>query len=220
MSKQEQAAAATTEVKENTESSNTVPMEVVKSLREELKSAKGLNTELTAALQQQATAFQGNMAGAAPPPPEPEVDPDEVITMGQFQKMMQKTMGPLVAQLQETKASGRFTDFEAVVKEGLPIALQNDPSLREAIRSSNDPYTLSYRIAKAEVASKAAANSANEADDLSAEELAAKAAENAKKPGTVDNAANVGGGLADVNKYATMSDEEFAASVEKVKMGS
>jgi len=188
-------------------------------MRDELKTVKEQNAQLASTLQQQSNLLNANNSGTAQQAQSRQRDDDDIITYADLKQVMGDALNPVLSQLAENRVAASKSDFEDVVKNGLPLALKADPTLREAIQSSKNPAALAYRMAKLELeVAGIGKGKSDAADDPTPEEIAAQLKANQQKPGSASAASDTGGGVGDVNKFATMSDEEFAAHVSKVKM--
>lgn len=223
MSGQNGAAAAgqnQTGANPASEATQTVPVSVVEALRNELKDLKTQNQQLNqtvhaqTAMLQSAASQQANQGRA-----QEDEDEDTVITLKEARALIQKAVAPLVGASSETAMRAKHADYDEVLKAGLPQALTEDPSLRQAIASSQNPHLLAYRIAKTYIKQEEKNTDPPKAQDPTPAELAKKVADNANKPGSASQAGSGGGGLKDVNKYAAMSDDEFNAEIARIKRG-
>ena len=213
----EAAALAETLVAQNEapqqQREDVVPVHVVQSIREELKSLKSENETYKNHINMM--QWQNQQKPAQPAPnPFGNLDPADSITvkdaMGAYQGLEQR----FNAQLAEVKMAQRTPDYGDVVKRYLPLAAQEDPELIQEIQNSANPFKAAYMAAKASRAYQ---------EDLIKDRM--KVQESAPKPHPhaerVINNAKQSGSLASVSSNITpsgshagfknMSDSEFLA---------
>ncbi len=194
--------------------SDQVPVHVLQSIREELKSVKEQNETYRNHL----NMMSWNQQQQAPqPPPNPfgNADPEDSIKVKDAMRFMSDFEQRTNAQLAEIKLAAKTPDYRDVIQKYLPKAAQEDPELLEQIKSSSNPYKVAYLAAKASEAYRQdlIAQSSRSSNQTSVktpvDNDVDKMIANSKQSGnlaSVGNNARASGGTMD---YRSMTDEEF-----------
>jgi hypothetical protein len=227
-------------------SDKVVPLAVVETIREELKSWKDIAREQQQTIQSLQAPTGKTADGGTPTKEEDPIEKafagmenDDVVTVESVKKIVsaltqsapKAKTGPDPA-VAELAVAMEYPEYRQVVKDYLPELLKQKPHLASAIRNSENPYLTAMDLAKTSpkyLKDQAAANAKGtegkpdsdkgDGSDASAEDAAKKAVENLKKPGTGHEFGGAGGGLGKAHLYESMSDEDFEKRVAEVKRG-
>ena len=216
----------------------TVPMSVVKALRDEMKGLKESNQTLESQVnlyktQQQFMQSPQGYEAPAKPPEKPAEDPlngigdDDLLTgkqmknilSGMKQPDMSAALNPINQRLALMEVRAQDPDFENTIKTYLPEIVNSNPSLMAAIRGSENPIATALALAKTAPA-YVAAQQQSEGQQPQQGILSEidKIIENASKPGSASQVTG-GGATATADRFGSMTDAEFNAHVERVKAG-
>lgn len=193
-----------------------VPVSVLQELRDKNKEL----TDNLSSSNDQLNLYKANVNQAAPAQQVPakaeesEFEDNDVLTYKDMKGIIQKLDKRYQNAYNELKSSTQNPDYSKTIKEYLPKVIENNPSLKNAIMSSSDPYTLSYELAKA-VKDKGSKKATKDEKQENMSDID-KILENAKKPGSASQHSGAGGGLTAGDVYAKMSDEEFEKSVQDI----
>lgn len=142
--------------------------------------------------------MQQKQAGATNSDPYSE---DDVLTYGEFKKVLDKREKSLESNLKELRMTQRYPDYEDVVTRYLPDVLKNQPGLRQTLEQSQD-YELAYYLAKTSDAYKTENKKAKRNED--AERMVA----NSQKPGSLSSVGQTSP-ISQARRFKDMSDDEF-----------
>lgn len=198
--------------------SETVPVHVVQSIRDELRQEKEKNE----AFRNHFQMMQWQQQQQTPPPqaynPFQGKDPKDSILVedaarvfGDFANQLRNEFRSEIA---EVKVSSKANDYKEVINKYLPKAAAEDPELIHEIKNSANPYKAAYLAAKASqayqddyAASKASKNASTSASQGNQD--AERIVSNAKQSGNLSSVGNQAT-LSDRHQsYSRMSDEEF-----------
>jgi len=228
-------------------SDKVVPLAVVETIREELKSWKDIAREQQQTIQSLQAPTGKTADGGTPTKEEDPVEKafagmenDDVVTVESVKKIVsaltqsapKAKTGPDPA-VAELAVAMEYPEYRQVVKDYLPELLKQKPHLASAIRNSENPYLTALDLAKTSpkyLKDQAAANGKKTDDESILNEekgsgadketdAAKKAMENLEKPGTGHEFGGAGGGLGKAHLYESMSDEDFEKRVAEVKRG-
>ena len=143
---------------------------------------------------------------------------DDVMTVGEFQGVLNSTMSQKEEQFNRRVADlekqqklmsyrSKYQDYDNVVQDTLKKA-ETNPALAQAIMSSSDPHLLAYELGRS-----------GYAEQRKAQANAARILENSNKPGSIANASTGGSALSSVDHIMNMSDADFEARIAAVKRG-
>lgn len=189
-----------------------VPVSVVQELREEMKSLKSDNETLKQTL----TMAQQQQQGQQQPEQQDQYgglfkdkDDDDIPNVADLKNVtsvLTNTINTLFTQM-GTKL--QYKDYDEVVSKHLVNALQNDPALINAIKSSSNPHALAYTIAKTDPEYQKSRVAATNEDAL--KKLHANA-------GNAVSVNQVAGGVGKplVDNIMNMSKEDFEKKVANV----
>lgn len=136
-----------------------------------------------------------------------ELSDDDVLTVGEAKKLLEKVNRPTQMTIEELKMTQRYPDYEQVISKYLPEVLNQNPKLRHTLQQTQD-YELAYYLAKNSDACK----SSNQKQKQNAD--AQRIVENSQKAGSLSSM----GGTSPVNtarRYKDMSDEDFRALMNR-----
>ena len=180
---------------QDTQDIQTVPVDVVQQLRDELNDLKQENELYKQQL------YQANPQTQQTMPQQDVDDDDDIITKGELKKLIAQQTQQQQALMAEMQAKSRHSDYEEVIKNNLPNVLKDNPMLLQ------DPYETAYAIAKA----------LSEKTE-SGRQKAEKIIQNATQPKSAETMGSAAA-VSDTDRILTMSDEEFADYVNKIKSG-
>lgn len=201
---------------EGDQEGQTVPVNVLQSIRDELQTVK----EQLQASQDQVRLYQAN-------PPQggqqqqhqvdqgaeglTGMEDDDVITVADAKKLVTGLKAEVGAVIGEMAMAGQHSDYQSVISKHLPKVIQANPALAEAIRSSKNPYVLAYELGKTNP------EYVKEQAEKGQQETVTTIEQNLGKPGSASAAGGGGGGISQVDQYAQMSDEDLEKKIEDVK---
>jgi len=148
------------------------------------------------------------------------MDEADVMTVGEVKRVMAKqkedlkkeketfgkTVGGLISQLTMMVEN---PDAKEVISKHLPNVLKLKPHLKEAIRTSSNPYALAYELGKLDPEY----GKGKKGDEIDKD--AKKIIENLEKPQI--GAAKGGGALDQVSVYSNLTDEQLEERIAHVK---
>lgn len=185
-----------------------VPVSVVQSIRSELKDAKERAKQAEQMVQQSSQTGQDQAAQD----PLGDVSDDEFLTAGQARKVLQQQQ----QMSREMELRSQTPDYDEVVQNYVPKLVQEKPHLRDAIASSQDPYSLAYELGKTY---KERQTSEGKEDDSGQTELDKHLENVQNKPGSVSQTAQ-GGGAAPQNSGVGLENSvDLESEIQKVKRG-
>ena len=142
-----------------------------------------------------------------PQPQQPQYDPDDVMTFGEFQKLAGEFKNSLQGELTEMKMMQQYPDYREVVTKYLPEILKKDPALREDLQQNPNFYRAYYLAKNSDSYRKEHAQTQQSAD-------AQRMIENSQKAGSLSQM----GGASPINvakRYRDMSDADFRKEMAK-----
>jgi len=183
-------------VEDTQDTTQTVPVDVIQQLRDELNDLKQENELYKQQL------YQTQQSPASQEVTQDDIgDDDDIITKGELKKLIAQQAQQQQALIAEMQAKSRHPDYEEVIRNNLPKVLKDNPMLLQ------DPYETAYAVAKA-------LSEKTEEGRQKAEKII-KNATQPKSAETMGSAAAV----SDTDRILTMSDEEFNDYVNKIKSG-
>lgn len=213
----------------------TVPVNVVQSIREELQQVKGQ----LAFTQDQLNLYRANVGrgqGEAeePKPKEPDyfdgMEDDEVVTVADVKKLMTHRSEADRLAMTQFQVMFQYPDYREVVQNHLMNALQHaDPALIAAIRDEKNPHrhAVAYFLAKTDpeyqkklAESKLPGGETPPGETLPAGEVkpdeGQTIVDNLTKPGTA-GPGGASGGLGMADYYANASRDDILKRMEEIK---
>ncbi len=182
----------------------TVPLSVVRTMRDELKNTRD-----------QATLYRRQLElarqGAQRKNPLDGMADDTPLTVGQAKKAIQEQSQQIETLASQLSFSVENPGFAQTIKDHLPQVIKTNPGLLDVIRYSANPLAAAYSIARLSPSAKAAG-----LPDVASQMN--RILENSEKPGSA-SAASGRAGISAASRISKMSDVEFAAYKEQVKAG-
>lgn len=161
-----------------------------------------------------AAVHQRQQESRRPADPFEGLDPQDVPTVSDFQRVLAHEKAQFASELESLKKQQRLSayrstleDYDNVIQAALKET-EHDPELAEAMATSSNPHLLAYRLGK----------SGYEAQKRKQAE-AQRLLDNANKPGSVTQANSGGSAMSAMDHVWNMSDEEFNARIAKIKRG-
>jgi len=133
---------------------------------------------------------------------------EDVLTVGEFKKALQKERNSYQTELAELKVQRKYPDYEEVVTKHLPEVLKDNPSLRTTLQNDPNRYELAYFLAKRSTGYTESNKQAKKSQD------AERAVQNAQRAGSLSAVGSSTAATPQVS-YKSMSDEEFRAQVQR-----
>lgn len=145
-----------------------------------------------------------------------EINSDDLVTGAQFKQAMAEREAEYQLMLGELQVKSQNPDYDEVTaKYGVPL-IEKEPDLAQGFLASNNKAAYLYKLGK--MAMMAEQRQAPEPVIQAPQQPsrdAQRIVENASKPGTLSNAVGGSGSLSKADYYATMSDAEFHAMMQK-----
>ena len=144
-----------------------------------------------------------------------EINSDDLITGAQLKQAMAEREAEYQLQLGELQVKAQYSDYDEVTaKYGVPL-IEKEPDFAQGFLASNNKAAYLYTLGKMAMSAeqRQAPEPVMQAPQQS--QAAQRIVENSRKPGTLSNAVGGAGNLSKADYYATMSDSEFAAMVQK-----
>ncbi len=143
----------------------------------------------------------------APPPQDPTMADDDVMTFGEFKKVATEFKSQISSQLDELQMAKAHTDYDDVVQKYLPEIVKNNPKIGQSLRQTQD-FNLAYYLAKTSDSYRR--DHAQKTKSADAERLMA----NSEQSG---NLSSVGGTspISMAKRYKDMSDTDFRKEMAK-----
>ncbi len=187
------------------EETRTVPVSVIQSVRDELKTARD---QASLYRRQLEISVPRNSVGTDPF----EGLADEVpLTAGQARKAIQSQASQVDGLASQLAFSMANPGFAETIKNNLPQMLDKNPGLMQLIRSSPNPLAAAYSIARLSPQAKGGTQ-----PDMG--DQMARIVKNSEKPGSAGSASG-GAGISPASRIAEMGDAEFDEYKESVKAG-
>ncbi len=185
--------------------SQSVPLEALQaeraqrqSLQEELRVIKD-HIALMQSQQQQASQK-----------PEDDFDgltKDDVLTVGDFQRLVAKRENQFKPVLDELRMTQKYPDYQHVITQYLPEVIKQNPSLMDSLKRTQD-YELAYYLAKNSDAYKSQQKTKKQNAD------AEKIIKNSQQSGSLASVER-NSAMNTAKRYKDMSDADFQKEVQK-----
>lgn len=185
-----------------------------RALREELAQIKEDRDRLRGDFED----LRRNQVQRQPEPPRKraidDINSDDLITGAQLKQAMAEREAEYQLMLGELQVKSQYSDYDEVTaKYGVPL-IEKEPDLAQGFLAAPNKAAYLYKIGKLamnadrqpEPVMQAPAQPSRDAQRIVA---------NASKPGTLSNAVGGAGNLSKADYYATMSDAEFTAFMNK-----
>jgi hypothetical protein len=185
-----------------------------RALREELAQIKEDRDRLRGDFED----LRRNQVQRQPEPPRKraidEINSDDLVTGAQFKQAMAEREAEYQLMLGELQVKSQYSDYDEVTaKYGVPL-IEKEPDLAQGFLASNNKAAYLYKLGKLAMnADRPAPEPVMQAPQPS--QAAQRIVENSRKPGTLSNAVGGAGNLSKADYYATMSDTEFHAMVNR-----
>lgn len=186
-----------------------------RALREELASMKEDRDRLRGDFED----LRRNNVQRQPEPPRKraidEINSDDLITGAQLKQAMAEREAEYQLQLGELQVKAQYSDYDEVTaKYGVPL-IEKEPDLAQGFLASNNKAAYLYKIGKLAMnADRPPPEPVMQAPQQPNRD-AQRIVENARRPGTLSNAVGGAGNLSKADYYATMSDSEFTAFMNR-----
>lgn len=132
---------------------------------------------------------------------------DDVLTVGDFKKALSKKEREYQMSLQELKMTQKHPDYDQVIRDYLPDVLNQNPSLRQTLQSTQD-YELAYYLAKNSDLYKSKNKQVKKNAD------AERIVQNANRSGSLASTGQTTP-LNEARRYKEMSDTDFQKLANK-----
>ena len=185
-----------------------------RALREELAQIKEDRDRLRGDFED----LRRNQVQRQPEPPRKraidEINSDDLITGAQLKQAMAEREAEYQLMLGELQVKAQYSDYDEVTaKYGVPL-IEKEPDLAQGFLASNNKAAYLYKIGKLAMgADRPPPEPVMQAPQPS--QTAQRIVENSRKPGTLSNAVGGAGNLSKADYYATMSDAEFTAFMNR-----
>lgn len=188
-----------------------------RALREELAQIK----EDRDRLRDEFEGLRRNQVQRQPEPPRKraidDINPDDLVTGAQFKQAMAEREAEYQLMLGELQVKSQNPDYDEVTaKYGVPL-IEKEPDLAQGFLASNNKAAYLYKIGKMAMMAEQRQQPEPVAEPPQPSKAAQRIVENSKKPGTLSNSVGGAGNLSKADYYATMSDAEFMAMVQKIQ---
>lgn len=135
---------------------------------------------------------------------------DDLVTVGQMKNTLLQLENQYREVINDIKVKTRHQDYDNIVTDdNVRELVRDNPELREAIRTSNDPRILVYNLLKAKMPAKEA--------KAQKQQEAQQVLNNMNKPGALGNAPTGSGTLNQANRIKSMNDREFEQYYAEIK---
>ena len=187
-----------------------------RALREELAQIKEDRDRLRGDFED----LRRNQVQRQPEPPRKraidDINSDDLVTGAQLKQAMAEREAEYQLMLGELQVKAQHPDYDEVTaKYGVPL-IEKEPDLAQGFLASNNKASYLYKLGK--MAMQAEQRQAPEPvmqAPTQPSQAAQRIVENSRKPGTLSNAVGGAGNLSKADYYATMSDAEFTAMVQR-----
>lgn len=145
-----------------------------------------------------------------PQPPKDDfegMDEGDVLTLGDFKKLLSKREQQYHTSIAELKISQKYPDYQDVILKHLPEVIKANPFLRERLETTQD-YELAYFLAKNSEGYKS-----NHKKQRKSEE-ARRIVENSQSAGSLSSLGSTSP-ISEAKRYKDMSDDDFKMLVSK-----
>jgi len=146
-----------------------------------------------------------------------ELVDDDIMTGAQFKKAMAEQQAQYDLMLGELQVRAQNPDYDEVMnKYGIPL-LEKNPKFARAFIATPEAERAAYLYDLGSLYRNADRAQVQEAPTPAPQpsQAAKRMVENSRKPGTLSNSVGGTPSLSQTDYYATMSDQEFAALVQK-----
>lgn len=144
-----------------------------------------------------------------------KIKEDDLVTGAQFKQAMAEREAEYQLMLGELQVKSQHSDYDEVTaKYGVPL-IEKEPDLAQGFLAAPNKAAYLYKLGRMAMMAeqRQAPEPVQEAQKPS--QTAQRIVENAKKPGTLSNAVGGAGNLSKADYYASMSDADFHAMVQK-----
>ena len=202
-----EAAAPVVSTEDQTQTEHTegntgqsVPLSALQSERE---SRQQLQDELKM-IKDHLALMESNRYRESKPPPKDEMegmDDGDVLTLGDFKKLVSKREQQYQMSIEEIKMSQKYPDYQQVLHQYLPEVLKTNPALRRSLENNPD-YELAYHLAKNSDGYKSATK--KEKKNLDAQRIVANS-------GQAGSLSSMGAStpVSQAKRYKDMNDKDF-----------
>lgn len=185
-----------------------------RALREELAQIKEDRDRLRGDFED----LRRNQVQRQPEPPRKraidDINSDDLITGAQLKQAMAEREAEYQLMLGELQVKSQYSDYDEVTaKYGVPL-IEKEPDLAQGFLAAPNKAAYLYKIGKLAMNADRQPEPVMQAPVQPSRD-AQRMVENAKKPGTLSNAVGGAGNLSKADYYATMSDAEFTAFMNK-----
>lgn len=140
---------------------------------------------------------------------------DDLVTGAQFKQAMAEREAEYHLMLGELQVKSQHPDYDEVTaKYGVPL-IEKEPDLAQGFLASHNKAAYLYKLGKMAMMAEQRPVPEPVQQAPQPSQAAQRIVENAKKPGTLSNAVGGSGHLSKADYYASMSDAEFHAMVQK-----
>lgn len=186
-----------------------------RALREELAQIK----EDRDRLRDEFEGLRRNQVQRQPEPPRKraidDINPDDLVTGAQFKQAMAEREAEYQLMLGELQVKSQNPDYDEVTaKYGVPL-IEKEPDLAQGFLASNNKAAYLYKIGKMAMLAEQRQQPEPIAAPPQQSQAAQRIVENSRKPGTLSNSVGGAGTLSKADYYATMSDADFNALIQK-----
>jgi len=187
-----------------THDAQTVPLSVVKSMREE---QSRLKDQLKIMSDQYDVMRMSAFNKREELPKEPEKDPSDLVTWGEAQGYLNQRESGMRLEMQELKMSQQNPDYQDVVSKFLPLAIKEDPDLAHEIeimvKTGKNAAAYAYKRTKQSAAFLESSKKVEHNDQ------AKRILENAERSGNLSEISPGASVNSQRSAYWSMSDEQF-----------
>lgn len=185
-----------------------------RALREELAQIKEDRDRLRGDFED----LRRNQVQRQPEPPRKraidDINSDDLITGAQLKQAMAEREAEYQLMLGELQVKSQYSDYDEVTaKYGVPL-IEKEPDLAQGFLAAPNKAAYLYKIGKLAMNADRQPEPVMQAPVQPSRD-AQRMVENSRKPGTLSNAVGGAGNLSKADYYATMSDAEFHAFINK-----
>jgi len=144
-----------------------------------------------------------------------DIQNDDLVTGAQFKAIMQEREAEYQMMLGELQVKSQNPDYDEVTaKYGVPL-IEKEPDLAQGFLASNNKAAYLYKIGKMAMLAEQRQQPEPVAAPPQPSQAAKRIVENSRKPGTLSNTVGGAGTLSKADYYATMSEADFKALIER-----
>lgn len=183
-----------------------VPLDALQAERSERQK---LQDELSM-MKDHMSLMQANQRQQPAPAPKDDFDgmtDDEVLTVGEFKKALNREKKQYQMSIQELRMTQMHPDYQETVSKYLPDVLKQNPGLRNTLENSQD-FELAYYLARNSDSYKKSHRSEKKNAD------AERIVQNSQRSGSLSSVGQTSP-INDAKQYKSMSDKDFAKTVQK-----